>query len=159
DWLGVHGYDSRPALLAWLEPYVKARWIITAFQIAKEDRGSASVSTRAVRMSFAAERPFFPYSEPPDESARALVRPARLLRVFCLGGGRVRGAFDGAKAGWKGRAVWAGPVGGERRRELGKHLGEKDVPLPEGAWLTVFDDHSSSRLRSPDVFFSTAPDQ
>ena len=31
DWLEKHGYDARPAVTTWLEPYIKDGWIITAF--------------------------------------------------------------------------------------------------------------------------------
>jgi hypothetical protein len=66
-WLGDHGYASRPELQAWLQPYVEKRWTVTAFKIAAGDGRGHRVGTHAVRMSFAAERPFFPYREPADQ--------------------------------------------------------------------------------------------
>src|SRR5262249_43733696 len=81
EWLQMHGYDARPQLTGWLEPYIRKGWIITAFQIAKKDKQEDSLSTQAVRMSFRAERPFFPYREPADPHPGA-GNPWRLLRVF-----------------------------------------------------------------------------
>jgi hypothetical protein len=158
-WLGEHGYDARPSLKPWLEPYIKAGWIITAFQIAKKDKESDYASTQAVRMSFAAERPFFPYSEPAEESGAGKFQRGRFLRVFLVARQRMQGAFDDHLAPWSGKAVWAGEVGDERRRGLGKYLDEGAVPVPKGAWLTVFDDPASPRPGAADVFFSPSKDQ
>ena len=104
DWLKEHGYDQRPALTEWLAPYVDLRWKITAFKIAPKQEGHA-VSTAAVRMSFAAERPFFPYREPVDQRENL---PAdftgeegkRLLRIFYLGDGRADGSIGAQRQPW-----------------------------------------------------------
>jgi hypothetical protein len=159
DWLGEHGYDDRPSLKVWLEPYVKAGWIVTAFQIAKKDKESDYPSTQAVRMSFAAERPFFPYSEPAEAGEAGKLQRGRFLRVFLVANQRMQGGFDDQNTSWWGKPVWADRLGDDRRRQLGKHLDEETVPLPEGAWLTVFDDPASPRPGSADVFFSPAADQ
>ena len=34
-WLAKHEYVTRPDLAAWLDTYVKAKWKITAFKVAK----------------------------------------------------------------------------------------------------------------------------
>jgi hypothetical protein len=159
QWLQKHGYDARPALTAWLAPYVKAGWIITAFQIAKNDGGSEYFSTSAVRMSFTAERPFFPYSEPQKRDNPA-VGPGRLLRVFLVANQRMQGAFDDPKTAWpQGKAVWAGQLDQEKQGELKKRLDARTVPLPEGAWLTVFDDYALVRKDAGDIYFSPAANQ
>src|SRR5262249_53159001 len=60
QWLSARGYPSRPELQQWLEPYVRAHWVVTAFKIAKRARTAGmELGTSAVRMSFATERPFF----------------------------------------------------------------------------------------------------
>lgn len=158
-WLQEHGYDARPALTAWLEPYVKAGWVLTAFQIAKTDGTPNYFSTQAVRMSFATERPFFPYSEPPDQRQGENVFVGRFLRVFVVASQRMQGEMDDPKSPWSGKAVWAGPLGEDRRSALRDRLDGRAVPLPEGAWLTVFDDPASPRPGTADVFFSPSADQ
>jgi hypothetical protein len=154
-WLEERGYDARPTVMRWLEPYVKGGWFITAFRIAPKEQ-VGQVGTQAVRMSFAADRPFFPYREPEDQGPAAGGQQ-RLLRVFLLGDRRTQGALD-EPTPWPGKAEWAGKLGDEQRQALGQHLGPA-VSLPEGAWLTVFDDTSSPRPGTTDLFFSPAADQ
>jgi hypothetical protein len=50
-WLEQHGYEARPALKAWLEPYVKAGWVLTAFQIAKGDQTPATLDAGCAHRS------------------------------------------------------------------------------------------------------------
>ncbi len=61
-WLRGNGYPSGPELRGWLERYVVKGWFVTAFKIRPGNR--AQVATRAVRMSFHTELPFYPYAEP-----------------------------------------------------------------------------------------------
>ena len=35
NWLEDRKYDARPTLMAWLDWYVKNKWIITAFKVSK----------------------------------------------------------------------------------------------------------------------------
>ncbi|HSP06023.1 MAG TPA: DUF2330 domain-containing protein, partial [Acidobacteriota bacterium] len=68
-WLQEHGYPASSALQKWFEPYVALKWKITAFKVAG-DKTSGAPATAAVRMSFPADRPFFPYREPEAEQAQ-----------------------------------------------------------------------------------------
>lgn len=163
EWLDKHGYDSRPALIDWLGPYIKAGWIITAFQIAKKDRHEESVSTQAVRMSFQADRPFFPYREPDDQrgprgsGAEATDHPGppRLLRVYVIAAERREGRLDG-QAAWGGQAVHAAPLGRGQADELTRLIGSPDVKVAEGAWLTEMEDRSHYREATTDLYFVPA---
>jgi hypothetical protein len=156
NWLKEHGYDERPALSAWLAPYVAARWKITAFKIAPEAEAQA-VSTAAVRMSFAAERPFFPYREPSDQrenlpASAPLPAASRLLRVFFIGPERVTGSIGEASAPWPGKAVYANPID-----KIATPL-SLPVAAPKGAWLTAFEDSATPRPGTDDLFFAKAAD-
>jgi hypothetical protein len=169
-WLTSHEYASRPDLTAWLEPYVKARWKITAFKIAG-DASRQEVASSAVLMSFAADRPFFPYSEPADQHRSAQQGGgSRLLRVFFLADRRY-GSTLGDSESWPGETVWAGPLKAEAVAELRARL---DVKFGKGevrpakwspmagdgpVWLTVFEDRSSPRPGTADVFFAPSSDQ
>jgi hypothetical protein len=162
EWLEKHGYDARPQLTEWLEPYIKAGWIITAFQIAKSDQDDDRLSTQAVRMSFQTDRPFFPYREPADLRGEEGKGGRRLLRIFFIAEARMEGKLDDpAQPPMKlpGRAVWANPLDAGQREALAEQLDAKAVPLPEGGWLTVFDDDSSPRPGVADIFFSPSADQ
>ncbi len=154
-WLKDHGYDERPELRAWLAPYVAARWKVTAFKIAG-DAGASSVETAAVRMTFPAERPFYPYREPSDqrENVAASVRVSeRLLRVFFLGPGRFDGTIGETRAPWPGKAVWSD---GFDPKKLPETL---PFSVPDGAWLTMFEDKATPRPGTDDLFFAPAKGQ
>jgi hypothetical protein len=162
EWLQKRGYVTRPELEKWLEPYIQAGWIITAFQIPKPDPKRSKVSTDAVLMSFDTDRPFFPYSEPADQRAGGAFRGNRLLRVFFVGTERMHGALDHKSTIWPGRACWAGPLEDGQQKSLHADLGkikEIKVSVPEKAYLTVFDDSSSPRPGTADLFFSRSADQ
>ena len=95
-WLGEHGYESRPALTAWLEPYTKGNWTVTAFRIATIDTTRPGIATTACGMTFPTDRPFFPYREPEDQRIEsANPPPPRLLRTFFVGNGRHGGRLGG----------------------------------------------------------------
>jgi hypothetical protein len=158
-WLGRHGYASSPSLTDWLAPYVAARWKITAFKIAK-DSGYREVGTSAVRMSFQTDRPFFPYREPADQREAKESRAGdRLLRVFLLSSSRMNGTIgDKASGEWPGQTVWSGRIPGEDR-ELFNRLVPRDGQLPPNTWLSVFEDKSSPRPGTDEVYFSQSKQQ
>jgi hypothetical protein len=153
-WLKAHGYAERAELSAWLSPYVAAKWTITAFKIAPAGEGAA-VGTSAVRMSFSADRPFFPYREPSDQRETVQASHAeRLLRVFFFGTERAEGTIGGAgteSAKWLGRTVWS-----DRFDAVG--TGPLPFAIPGGAWLTMFEDRASPRPGTDDLFFAPAAD-
>lgn len=158
-WLGKHGYEASPAIIDWLAPYIAAGWMITAFKIAK-DAPNHAVETSAVRMSFRTDRPFFPYREPAprrkDEKAQT---GSRLLRVFFLGANRMEGSMGKDLNGdWPARVVWADRLNRKSLEFLSAALPGGGLPPPE-SWLTVFEDKSSPRPGTEDVYFSTAPTQ
>lgn len=157
EWLKQHGYEFRDTLVDWLKPYVAARWKITAFKIARGE-AAADFGTKAVRMSFATERPFYPYREPSDQRT-PVVTPTpdtqRLLRVFVVSSERVGGTLE-APGGWPARATWAGGLK-EAPSVLAGVL--EPAQIPTSPVLTAFDDRSDPRPGFADVFFSRNADQ
>lgn len=165
DWLGKNGYDDRPELNDWLKPYATGKWFISAFKIAADAGASApnrtyALSGTTVRMSFATDRPFYPYREPAD--ARALAPPGgRLLRVYVLASTISYGVVGlDPTSRWEGRTVWAGqlpPDVQDRATVMAK------VTNPGWAGktlcLTEFEDHSSPRPGTDDVYFGPSVDQ
>jgi len=68
DWLGKHGFTDRPSLRDWAKNYVERGWIINAMRYAgTKEKAKTSIETPTLRLSFAIEEPFYPYSEPPDD--------------------------------------------------------------------------------------------
>jgi hypothetical protein len=150
-WLKANGYDARQELLEWARPYVERRWTVTAFKVAGGAPGS--VATQAVRMSFDAERPFFPYREPAVPAASP--GPARELLVHLVAPRRMDGALGSGPA-WTAAVPYSAP-----RRGLEAVLAPA---LPAGAamaapWLTTFVDRASPRPGTDDLFFSDASTQ
>jgi hypothetical protein len=150
DWLAGHGYATRPDLAAWLGPYVKAGWKITAFKIAR-DATRQEIATSAVRMSFATDRPFFPYSEPADQrDAERQGGGGRLLRVFFVADSRYAGRLGDAEP-------WAGPLDAAAGQGLADRLNLAITVWPR--WLTVFEDRASPRAGTADVSFVPSASQ
>jgi hypothetical protein len=150
DWLRKHDYASSPDLTGWLGPYVAAHWKVTAFKIANDVPKAPGVATSAVRMSFTTERPFFPYREPADQRRGGAAKGPRLLRVYFLGSARMQGTL-GEEGEWPGQVVWAGPVA---REHLLRLLKLPEQTRPAKWWLTEFEDRSSPRPGTDDVYFT-----
>ncbi len=155
DWLTSHSFSSRPQLAEWLAPYVAARWKLTAFRF--RGSGEATTPTAAVRMSFAAGRPFFPYREPSDAAPTLL--PWRTLRVHLIGGRKMEGSLDddgvaGGSRAWPGELEYAGQLPG-----LAAMLRDAvpDGALPERPWLMSFLDPSVRRPPG-ELYFSPSRD-
>jgi hypothetical protein len=179
-WLKDHGYEFSQAITAWAAPYVKAKWKISAFKIARDEPGApgtardtaptskanaassapSAVSTAAVRMTFHTEKPFFPYREPPPQpSVVQSGASRRLLRVYFLAESRTRGMLGEAGQPWPGRVVWANKVEPSGRENvLGLLKLGKDAS-PASWWLTEFEDPSSPRPGSDDVYFALDQNQ
>ncbi len=155
EWLAKHGYESRPALVEWLEPYVKAHWKITAFKIAAN---GSRFSTQPVRMSFTADKPFFPYREPADlRDEKPSSKLPRTLKVFLLSDARMQGTVG--TQSWPGEVTWANPIQEADRQSIARDCGLTGQQLPANLWLTTFEDKSSPRLGTDELFFSAAATQ
>lgn len=166
-WLAEHGFAQTPALTAWLAHYVTQKWKLTAFVVATDQRDLSAryeVATRAVRMTFQTDRPFYPYREPAAEGAGASARPAgaapldpgsRFLRVHFLSTERHAATLAGAP--WSARVLFAAPLGaagatGPQVVELGglgDHL----------RFSTVFDDESYPRRGIDEIYFAPSTDR
>lgn len=145
-WLGEHGFAERPSTAAWLAPYVEKHWIVTAFRFAPSDADrSAALTSRALRLSFAAEQPFWPWREPSDAPLPA----ARATRAYVVTSERREGKTEDGHA--LGVTEFAGPV-------AASVLGDAAPGLAGTPWLTTwFDD---SRVRSGgELLFPIAADR
>lgn len=158
NWLKEHGYDFAPNLKDWAAHYIQAGWKFTAFKIAKDAPEEERVGSSAVRMSFQTEKPFFPYREP-EASAAEQASASRLLRVFFLGDTKASGTLGEQGKDWPGKVVWANQLGATDQQNVLKQL-KLPGTAPGGTWwLTEFEDWSSPRPGTADVYFATAADQ
>jgi hypothetical protein len=77
-----------------------------------------------------------------------------MLRVFFVGEGRAEGTLGEGEKAWPGKVAWANQVPAPDREKL---LGLLKLPenTPPGSWwLTEFEDRSSPRPGTADVYFS-----
>jgi hypothetical protein len=109
-------------------------------------------------MTFRTEKPFYPYREPANQFPNARSRlSSRLLRVFFIGEDRVDGSLE--NKAWPGRTVWTNALEGYHRDKLITDLKLPAKSSPEKWRLTEFEDYSSPRPGTADVFFANAADQ
>jgi len=160
-WLAKNGYASNPELSWWLGQYVQAKWKITAFKIAADQKESGTVGSEAIRMSFATDRPFFPYREP--EGAPNAKKDGngyagrRLLRVFFIADQRFTGTLgDGP---WNARVYWADRMDSQARLEMIAKLGVPETSMSDQPWMTTFEDSASPRPAHDEVYFKADSDQ
>ena len=154
-WLKEHGYDKSADLEKWLEPYVEKKWKLTAFKLAQGEKPKPRLASKAVRMSFKAERPFFPYREPASQRVGKAAAGPRMLRTYLLASARMSGSLA-APSGFPGQTKFARPIQDAVRvvedPVLVTALGDKP-------WLTMIEDTTSPRPGVDDVFFAAAKDR
>lgn len=155
-WLKDHGYSNDPALQSWLFPYVTNKWKVTAFKISHDPETGNLATTKPVRMSFAAERPFFPYREPESKDDKK-PQGGRLLRVYFISDVRVEGKLGDAN--WHAKIPWSDALTDAQRKQLVADTGVPGADLPAKGWMTTFEDVASPRPGKEEVYFDPAKDQ
>jgi hypothetical protein len=172
DWLEKHKYEFSPELKEWAKHYIDAKWLITAFKVSK-DKDGKEVATKAVRMTFQTKQPFFPYREPESKTqgkkeplqtgtgpkVTEAPTPPRLLRIYFISTGKVKGTLGDKGQTWPGKTAWANKI---EKSQRDKVLDLAKLPKdtgPDSWWLTEFEDPSSPRPGNADVFFGAADDQ
>lgn len=159
QWLKKHGYASDPALTDWLTPYVKKGWFLTAFKIVRDGNGQAPAAASAVRMSFTTPTPFFPYREPVSQGNSGPSAPQRLLRVYMLADKRMDATLGERGLHWPGTTAWAGVMPREENDFLLYTLKLHDKVKGKTWWLTEFEDPSSPRPGTDELYFSASADR
>ena len=162
-WLVANNYLSTPELKAWLKPYAAAGWKITAFRLIKRDETSDSVTTRAIRLSFLTNRPFYPYSEPSDRQKPSAASPqGRALRVTILSNERMTGELKDQKP-WPEKLEFAGPSVPPSSAKSAETMKQwfAYANLDAARWrislptkLTTFIDESNPRPGTADLYFT-----
>ena len=154
EWLGQNGFEQTPQLTKWLERYVTDKWKVTAFVVASDvatDQQRYEVATKAVKMVFPTERPFYPYREPQIEMTvetnAKLAPPNRLLRVYFVSNQRYAATL--ADQPWSAKLLQSAKLETQELKEL---VGAQDR-------LTVFVDESSPRRGIEELYFTPDADQ
>jgi len=166
NWLSEHGYETSPLLTNWLKPYLDQHWKITAFRIAKDAPESEQVATKAICMSFHTDKPFYPYREPAsgppaDDAAgqHSDEETPRMLRVYFVGTERVDGALGLEGTLHPGKVVWSNRLDAPQRLKIANRLSVEDSLPEQDWWLTEFEDDSSPRPGTDDVFYARSDKQ
>jgi len=180
-WLTENKYPFTPALKEWSKVYIRDNWVITAFKIdapppedvskptnsgvtvpsakgnpQQRDQGY-TLKAAAVRMSFKTPRPFYPYREPANQRDAAASQVPRSLQVFVAAENRMAGKLGDGAQPWPGRVQWANAVATETWPGL---LAQARVTATPGAlWLTEFEDRSTPRPGTDEVYFEPSADQ
>ncbi len=146
-WLGEHGFESSEELQAWLAPFVAQHWKITAFVIGTDQRDGEQfeMSTKSVKMTFTADAPFYPYSEPEPPRFGTMSIPPRMLRVFFVSDQRYTGRLG--ERPWMASTLYSAPV------TLPAEYGVA------GKRTTVFIDETAVRSGHDEVTFVPHTDQ
>ncbi len=153
-WLDDHEYPTSDSLAEWLQIYTDQGWIITAFKLSKKGE-SEGLSTKAVRLTFESEQPFYPYREPKAETSSANGGP-RELKVFLLTDARYEGHV-GENGSWPAKTLWSGPMNEHYLRNLAEAMDVELETLP--TWLTEFVDRSSPRRGVDELYFDRSTSQ
>lgn len=160
-WLKEHNYSNDPELQSWLAPYVADKWKITAFKIAQNPESGQLAQTKAVRMSFKTEKPFFPYREPEkkqkNDDKQSSTPDPRLLRVLFVSDVRMAGTRG--NGAWHASVPWSDTITEEQRKLFVANTKLKDEDVPAKVWLTSFEDRESPRPGTEEVYFEPAKDQ
>lgn len=161
-WLGANGFTDRPELRRWTQRYLSKGWIVNAMKYAGSKTPRA-IETPTLRLSFAAERPFYPYTEPEpsmaDERAYAVRAPRnakreRALDLWVVAREPVN-AYQGADTRGP-RRIGSASV---PQAALSAALGDTKAWRfePRGTWaVTHFQDDSPVRTAFDDLTFSAA---
>ncbi len=167
NWLKKNGYSNDPELQSWLFPYVANKWKITAFKIAQDPKTGGLAQTKPVRMSFATEKPFFPYREPEekkketdkdDKAGNGHRNGSRMLRVFFVSDTRMEGKL-GTEAKWNARVPWSDQLTDLERQQVALETGVPEDEIPAQAWMTTFEDRASPRPGKEEVYFEPSQDR
>lgn len=148
DWLRARHFPMTKGVEAWLKPYVKRGWYLTAFKVSLRNHSGA---TGPVRLSFRTDRPFNPYSVPKENTGRSP------LEIFY-----VSSTLDepklGGKTPWPKR-VFMNMVPDYLNLPLANALGLRTSDLPKQAIVQRFVDKDFSRAGYDDLYFAPGPRQ
>ena len=161
-WLEDHEYHARPELLSWLEIYTSQQWYITAFRVTQLPDGQQAVAG-AVRITFQTDKPFYPYREPEDSRSDAAGSHNRLLRLFVLSDQKMEASVGDTQL-MPARTVWAGKLEDHAVNFLNDSSGATDAAESKfvtlnTTYLTEFEDHSSPRPGTDELYLQPAADK
>jgi hypothetical protein len=160
-WLKQNGYEWSSGIGDWLQPYITKHWYLTVYKYVKPAATADNLVSKTVDLTFKTSLPFYPYSEPEDMRLMGGYVTDRLLRVYVVSSSRVNAALEPNPQGkeFPGTVISAAPLPDDKRDAIASLLKLRSADMPNGAWLTAFDDNSSPRPGYTDLDFSPSADQ
>lgn len=150
-WLKMNGYSSRPAMTQWLDHYAKMTWYFAALKLIRT-KGSDTPTTKAIRVTFKTDVPFYPYKMPEDTWPSGQFRP---IQLYFVASGLARGKYRGSSSNWEADIEWTEAMNEEKWRELAKNLGLLPKEIPFDATVTSFSNSNEAIDYSRDIYFLT----
>jgi hypothetical protein len=85
DWLAKNQFVDKPALRTWAKAYTQKKWVITAmrYEGSNEPGKRGNLETPTLRLSFAIDAPFYPYTEVENDEADRKAFLARSGPIGC----------------------------------------------------------------------------
>lgn len=148
DWLKKNEFVSRPSLTAWLDNYAKKQWVFTALKYKADS--NARTETKAIRISFKTDKPYYPYKMPADKDQAGNKHSLKLYFVAATG---VEAKYDKSSEVWGARREWSGPLPEAQRPLLAKELGLSETDIPANAQVTIFDNPGKEDDYDEDLVF------
>lgn len=153
-WLKKNGFVSRPAMTEWLDGYTKQKWVFTALRYKADP--NASTDTKAVRISFATDRPHYPYRMPKDTWPEGHNRP---LKLYFVSSSQMDAKYVETDDHWEASTEWSGPLPQSSRQALASALHLKDADLPANAQVTIFENRLNEKGYDRDLYFAASSGQ
>lgn len=151
EWLKANGYSSRPAMTEWLDHYAKINWHFAALKLIRA-RDAQGPRTKAVRVSFQTDVPFYPFKMPVDTWPEGHYRP---IRLYFIAEGVARGKYRGRRSEWRAKIDWSAPLDLYGHQRFADALGIAVEDIPKDATVTAFMNTDQSTDYSNDVYFLT----
>lgn len=150
NWLTKNGYHSRPAMKPWLDHYAKKGWVFTALKFTRTP-GKSKPETSALRISFSAEKPFYPYKMPDDTWPKGHIRP---LNLYFLSKRKIEAEYEGTNTLWEAETVYSGKLPEAERKEILPLLSLASEDIPNGYQFTMFTNYRNEHGFDKDLAFN-----
>lgn len=151
DWLKTNGYTNRPAMEDWLDYYAQMGWYFAALKFSRA-QDSKTPETKALRVSFDAGEPFYPYKMPSDTWPSGHFRP---MSLYFVSYGVARATYRGTNKGWEANVKWSGALPRSVATKLAKAIDLDVTEIPPDATVTVFENTSNAQGYDRDLKFAT----
>lgn len=155
-WLVANKFEWRPSYTAWLAPYIKKHWKITAFQLINLN-GADGFKTGTIRMSFTTDKPFFPYSEPKSDDSQPRELAVTVLSNQYMLGALAEGTEWPCDIRFIGSSAPDPGITSKWKAEQWLELAKLSSTMALPKCLTAFRDFSNPRPGTTDLEFTEQP--